>query len=189
RLLAIDQCVLVDPAHAAGIRSERDERIRRKLRADRIDAVEHQLLNLRPPGRVVQDDVDERVPHVGYPANRCDVRRSNEGPNQWFRDLGLEQLRTPRPLHVDDDLRVRDIRNRVERGRANRVETHRDANRHDGPDEQTEADDRPEKAADHWLTLCAVPFSLYSESMKKLPNVTTCSPGFKPSMTWVNSSP
>ena len=33
------------------------------------------------------------------------------------------------------------------------------------------------------------PFSLCSASMKKLPIVTTCSPGFSPSSTCVNSSP
>ena len=44
----------------------------------------------------------------GEPTERADQR---------FGDFGFDQLRAARPLHVDDDLRIGDVGNGVERRR------------------------------------------------------------------------
>ena len=48
---AIDERVLVDPAHAAGVGPERDAGIGRQLRPDGVDPIEHQLLHVGPRAR------------------------------------------------------------------------------------------------------------------------------------------
>ena len=48
RLLVVDQRVLIDPTHAAGVGAQRDAGIRRQLRPDRVDPIQHQLLHLVP---------------------------------------------------------------------------------------------------------------------------------------------
>ena len=48
----IDQRVLIDPAHAAGVGAERDAGVRRQLRPDGVDPIEHQLLHALAIGAV-----------------------------------------------------------------------------------------------------------------------------------------
>ena len=55
-------------------------------------------------------------------ADRLDVGRADERADQRLGDLRLEQLRAARPLHVDDDLRIGDVGNGVERRGADRVD-------------------------------------------------------------------
>ena len=74
RLLAVDERVLINPTHAAGIGSQRHAGVRRQLRPEGIDPIEHQLSRCVPPSVVVQDHIDERVPHVGRPPERLDFR-------------------------------------------------------------------------------------------------------------------
>ena len=107
----------------------------------------------------------------GEPGERADDRLG---------DLGLDQLRAARPLRVDDDLRIGDVGDGVERARAQRVDAEarpapRPGSRHD----PAEADDELDDGGDH-ASGGYEPFSLCSASMKKLPNVTTCSPAFEP---------
>ncbi len=70
---AIDQRVLKNPAHAAGIGADRHVRIGRQLRPDRVQAVCQELPDRYPAGRILQDHVDERVPHMGGTAERLNV--------------------------------------------------------------------------------------------------------------------
>ena len=46
-----------------------------------------------------------------------DVRRPGERPDDRLGDLGLDQQRAARPLRVDDDLRIGDVGDGVERAR------------------------------------------------------------------------
>ena len=100
------------------------------------------------------------------------------------------QLRAARPLRVDDDLRVGDVGDGVERRGAQRVDAQGDQRRDQAPDDasgsrMTCSDD----GGDHAVPCARSLFSLYSASMKKLPKVTTCSPAFKPVEHLVYSSP
>src|SRR4029077_13246001 len=98
------------------------------------------------------------------------------------RHLGFEQLRAARPLHVHDNLRIGDVRDRVERRDADGVQAERDGRGHEHPDHGAPSDDGADQSNDHFFSFC-------SASMKKLPNVTTCSPAFTPPVTSVYSSP
>ena len=75
---------------------------------------------------VAQDDVHERVPHVRGTAERLDIGRTRERPDDRLGDLGFNHQRTAGPLRVDDDLRVGDVGNGVERRDAQRVGTQDD---------------------------------------------------------------
>ncbi len=145
----VDERVLENPAHAAGVGTERDDGVGRELRADGVYPIQHHLLNFFTARRLVENRVDERVPHVRGAADRLDIRRPDQRPDQGLGDFRLEQLRTPRPLHVDDNLGIGDVGNGVECGRAGGVSADDDASGHQEPDGNPEADDAPNYAGDH----------------------------------------
>src|SRR6185369_16720545 len=69
-LFVIDQRVLKDPAHAAGVRANGHIGVRRQLRANRVEAILDELTNDGPAAGVPQDHVDEGEPHVRGAAYR-----------------------------------------------------------------------------------------------------------------------
>ena len=106
RTFPINQGILIDPADAAGVGSKCYGGIGRKLRPDDVDPVRHELLNPRPISPIAQNDVDERVPHVGGTSYRLDVGRSSQCGDKGLSDLRLQQLRTARPFGINDDLGI-----------------------------------------------------------------------------------
>ena len=66
-------------------------------------------------GAVLEDDVDVGEAEVGEAADRLDLRRAEEGGDDRVRDLVLEDVGAPVPARVDDDLRVREVGDGVER--------------------------------------------------------------------------
>ena len=74
RTLVIDERVLEDPAHAAGVGPDGDVRVCGKLRADSVQTVRNELPDGGAMARILEDHVDERVPHVGSTSDRLDLR-------------------------------------------------------------------------------------------------------------------
>ena len=147
--LPVDQRVLVDPSHAAGVGAQGHRRVGGQERPDRVDPIEHQLPGAVPVSGVAQDHVDERVPHVRGAPYRLDVRGTDERADQRLCHLPFQQQRASRPLDVDDDLRIRNIRNRVERRGTDGIGAQEDARRHQSPDSGSPADDGPNEGGEH----------------------------------------
>ena len=74
--LTIDQGVLKDPAHAAGVRPDGDGSVLWQLRANGVQAIGHELTHDGAPSRVGEDHVDERVAHVGSSTQGAHIGRS-----------------------------------------------------------------------------------------------------------------
>ena len=70
-------------------------------------------------GAVLEDDVDERHAEEGEPAHDLRARHGQHRGRERIGDLVLDHLRRlPGELGVDDDLRVREVGDGVERQRA-----------------------------------------------------------------------
>ena len=119
--------------------------------ADGIQPVGDELSHGRPPRRVLQDHVDERVPHVRRPSERSNVRRSCQRADDRLGDLGLDHQRAARPLHVDDDLRVGDVGNGIQRRRAERVDAEGGQRRNAAQHQPAKADDALDDGGDHGM--------------------------------------
>ena len=147
--LLVHERVLENPADAAGIGPDDDVGVGGKLRPDGAQPVGDVLANGRPPSSVTQDDVDEGVPHVRGAADRLDLRGPGERPDDRLGQLGFDDERAAGPLRVDDDLRVGDVGDCVERRGAQRVDAQGDQGASDGPDQPTVLDDAPDDGDDH----------------------------------------
>ena len=89
RALLVDERVLEDPADAAGVGADDDVRVGGQLRPDGVETVADVLPNGGPAAGVLQDDVDERVPHVRGAADRLDLRRAGERSDDRLGDLAF----------------------------------------------------------------------------------------------------
>src|SRR5262249_52774136 len=82
--------------------------------------------------------------------NRLNVGRSDQCFDERFCNLGFEQLWTARPLRVNDDLWVGNIRDSVKRRDSQRVKTADNAYAYKNQNKQSEADDIANDAANHY---------------------------------------
>ena len=106
--------VLHHPADACCIRSERWHRASRQLVANAVQVLEHARTRPIQIGTVLEDDVHRRDAELAHPANELRARHLEHFRRQRIRHLILDDLRRlSRILRHDDDLRVRQIRNRV----------------------------------------------------------------------------
>ncbi len=90
-------------------------------------------------------------------ANRLDIRRPDHGAHERLNDFGFDQPGTSRPLDVNDDLRIGDIGNSVERSFLNGVEAEENACADDRKDQKPETDNVPNDGDDHDVTVRARP--------------------------------
>src|SRR6185295_497167 len=120
-----------------------------QLRPDSIDPVQNQLLYPGALGRVGQDDVYKGIPHVRRASHRLDIRRSDQRAYEGFGDFGFNQLRTSRPLDVDDDLRVGNVGNGIEWSGADRVKTKENSRSNKQQNENSEPDNIPDNRGEH----------------------------------------
>jgi hypothetical protein len=120
KLFVIDQRVLVDPADTARVGPDRHRCVGGQELPDRRKAVRDQLAHDGAFRGALQDHVDERVAHVRRRADRANVGRADQRLHDRLGDLLFEKLGTPRPLRVNNHLRIGSIWNRVERRRAHR---------------------------------------------------------------------
>ncbi len=155
--LPVEQRILKDPTHAARVRADRDVRVGWELRSDGIKAVGQILPHDRPAAWILEDHVHERVPHMRGTANRLNVGRAGQCPDHRFGDLRFDDLRAARPLGVDDDLRIRDVRDGIQRGRAECVHAESSDRRHETPHEPAESDDVFDDCSNH---ACSGPLQL-----------------------------
>ena len=108
--------VLVDPADAGGVRSDRRCHAGRQSRGGTVEEFEHARTRPVDVGPVFEDDVDERHPEEGKAAHHLRTRHGQHRRRQRIGDLILDHLRRLAGIfRVDDHLRVREIGDRVER--------------------------------------------------------------------------
>ena len=110
------QDVLVDPADAGGVGTEHRGGVWRQQPLRPPHLLEHPRARPVEIGSVHEDDVDEAHPEHRVAADGLDVGRALEGAHQGVGDLIFDQVRAaPHPVGEHDDLRVRQVRHRIER--------------------------------------------------------------------------
>ena len=88
--------------------------------ADLREVLEHARARPVQVGAVLEDDVDVAEAEVGEPADGLHPRRAQQRRDDRVGHLVLDDVRAAVPPRVDDDLRVGEVRQRVERDVANR---------------------------------------------------------------------
>jgi len=196
----IDEGVLVNPTQAVGIGSN----LRfGPGREDGAGAGEEFADPGAGPVQIrafLEDDVEERAAVDGFPANRLDLGGAEELRLERESDLVLHQISgPPGPFRDHDDLGVGKIRQGIE---GNGPHGHPAGSRHQGGDEKDESgipaaglDDLGDKirtislGAHGWVSFSVgmAPFRRASESRRKLAEVATRSPSFRPSRTSTRS--
>ena len=78
RVLAVDQRVLVDPAHAARVGAEPDVGVGGEPKPHLVDSIQRRLLHRRAATGVVEDQIDERIAEVRRRSNGFDALRSQQ---------------------------------------------------------------------------------------------------------------
>ena len=104
------------PADAGGVRAERGRDVLGQLRAEAAEVFEHAAARPVRIGAVLEDHVDEREPVERVAAHDLLARHRKHLGRDRIRDLVLDDLRRlARPLGVDDDLHVGQVRDGVQR--------------------------------------------------------------------------
>ena len=132
----IHERVLEDPAHAGGIRPELGSNAFGELRDDLAQVLERPAARPVDVGPVLEDDVHVREAEVGEAPDSLDVGGAQHRGDDRVGDLVLDDVRTAVPARVDDDLRVRQIRDRIQRNVAGAPDGPQ--HRHDGEDQHDE---------------------------------------------------
>src|SRR5262249_11422956 len=159
----------------------------RQAPANRRQVLEHATPRPVQVGSILEDHIDERVAHHALAAYVAHVRRREKRGDDGISDLVLDQIgTTSRPLRRDDDLRVREVRNGVERRVRKRMHPPRHARGHGQQREKGSARTGGDDARDHGALSGAR--SRLSAATRKLPEVTTVSPALSPDSTAYQSS-
>jgi hypothetical protein len=86
------------------------------LATERTEVFQHPAARPVGIGAVIEDDIDKREAVEGIPSDNAGVRYREHLRGDRVGDLVLHDLRSlAGPFGIDDDLRVREIGNRVER--------------------------------------------------------------------------
>ena len=144
-LSLVDDRILINPAHAARIGAEDNARVTRQRRTQRIQTARDQLPALLPPNGAIQGRIDEGVAHVRGRTDGLDAGRAQQCLHDRIGDLGLEQRWAALPFRVDDDLRVCDVGDRIERRDTQRIQARERCQRSEAQDDATKADDAADK--------------------------------------------
>jgi hypothetical protein len=88
---------------------------------------------------------------VRHAANRLYIRRPDHGAHERLNNFGFDQPGTSRPLDVNNDLRIRNIGDSVERSFLDGVEAEENACADGRKDQKPEADNVPNDGDDHTL--------------------------------------
>ena len=112
---AIDQRVLVDPAHARGVRSERRFGLRRQARLDLVQILKHARARPVRIGAVLEQNVDERIAEHRVATHRLRSWHRQHRRGQRIGDLILDNLRCLAwKRRANDYLHIGQVGNRVE---------------------------------------------------------------------------
>ncbi len=150
RLVLADDGVLVNPADARRIGAKGRRHACGKSLRRRIQIFEHARAGPVDIRAVFEDNVDERHAEEREPAHDFRSRHRQHRCRQRIGDLVLDDLRRlPRKLRIDDDLRIREVRNRVERQGAHGPDTGNDGKGRRDEDEGQVARRPGDEAGDH----------------------------------------
>ena len=180
--------VLIDPADAGRVRSERGGDARRQPLRGGVQIFEHARARPVDVGAILEDHIDEGDAEKGEAAHHFRLRHGQHRRGQRIGDLILDHLRRlARKLGIDDDLHVGEVGNRVERHFRDGVDAG-ERDKDGGKADQEDVAGRPaDERGDHcgascWPKDCKAALRLLSASMRKLAEVTTSSPGLMPSV-------
>ena len=187
-LLRAAHHILVDPADAGGVGTDaRRDACRQPLRGG-AQIFEHARARPIEVGAVLEDHIDEGDAEEGEAAHDARLRHGQHRRGQRIGDLVLDHLRRlARILGVDDDLNVGEVGDGVERHARDGIDA---GKRHeDGrePDQEDVAGRPADERGDHgcascWPKACSAALRLLSASIRKVAEVTTSSPGLRPSV-------
>ena len=114
-LRALDD-ILIDPADAGGVGTERRRHAGRQVLLGEVQVFEHAAARPVDVGAVLEDDVDERDAEVGEAPHGLGPRHADHRRRQRIGDLVLDHLRRLAGIFgVDDDLGIGEIRDGIER--------------------------------------------------------------------------
>ena len=118
----VHQGVLIDPADARGVRAQFRADAFRQSGKDFREVFQRAAARPVEVGPVLEDHVDVGEAEVGEAADGLDLRRSEHGRDDRIGDLVLDDVGASVPAGVDDDLRIGEIGNRVQRHLTHPVE-------------------------------------------------------------------
>ncbi len=111
---AVHQRVLEDPAHAGGIGTQLRRYPLGQPGLDLGEVLEHPRARPVDVGAVLEDHVHVGEAEVGEAANRLDLRRAEQRGDDRVGDLVFDDVGRAVPARVDDDLRVGQVRQRIQ---------------------------------------------------------------------------
>jgi hypothetical protein len=150
RLLGAHDDVLIDPAHAGGVRPERRREAGRESLLGKIQILEDTAPRPIDVGAVLENHVHERHAKVREPADHLGARHGEKRRRQRIGHLVFDDLwRLARIFGVDDDLGVREIRNGIQRRLEHRVDTDADDEQRRKQDQEDVARGEFDQAGDH----------------------------------------
>jgi hypothetical protein len=151
----VHEGVLEDPADAGSVRPELGLDAGREQRLDLAQVLEDAAARPVDVRAVLEDHVDVAEAEVREAADDLDVGCPEERGHDGVGDLVLHDVRAAVPAGVDDDLRVRQVGDRIDGDVLKGVDPVRDGHRRHHQDQHpvvgAEADDR----ADHLPTISA----------------------------------
>ena len=152
RAAAVDQRVLVDPADAGRVRPERGARAGRQATLHLVEVLDDARAGPVRIGLVVEQDVDEGVAEERIAAHRLGAGDAQHRRGHRIGDQVLDDLRRlAGEGRADDDLRVGEIRQGVERRLGHRPDARGDQERRRDQDQEA-IDDRPaNEGGDHFV--------------------------------------
>ena len=191
----VHQGILIDPADARGVRAQFRADAFRQLRKDFREVFERAAPRPVEVGPVLENHVDVGEAEVGKTADGLDLRRSQHGRHDRISDLVLDDVGASVPAGIDDDLRIGEVGNRVQRHLTHPV---------DAPTMATRVKIitryllRALNSMMRSIMIVTPPWLPFppcvsrrlnrmrlSESIRKLADVTICSPSLSPSKTWI----
>ena len=181
---AVHERVLEHPAEPGRVGPELGPRIGRQPRQHAREVLQRPRARPVGVGTVLEDHVDERVAEIGDATDCAHVRGAEHRRHDRIRDLRFDEVGAAIPPRVDDDLRVADIGDRVERHVPQRERAGERRGAHEQQDEELVLDREVDDALDHGF---ATAFMRLSESTKKVPEITIRSPGMSPFVTSTSS--
>ena len=115
--------ILIDPPYPAGVGSKARGHALRQPTRGRTQIFEHARSRPVNVGSFLENHIDERDAEVGEAAHHARLGHGQHCRRERIGDLVLDDLRRlPRKLGVDDDLRVGEVGNGVERHAVNRID-------------------------------------------------------------------
>jgi hypothetical protein len=112
---SVHEGVLKDPAEAGGVRAKFGLHAGRKLRRDLRQVFEDPRARPVDVGAVLEDHVDVAEAEIGVAADRFDLGRAQQRGDNRVGNLVFDDVRAAIPARIDDDLRIRQIRQGIER--------------------------------------------------------------------------